>query len=103
MLIALIYGIQDEISKKEMSKISQTESWKAVFLTRSRLGVVGKVKEKVITKAQLERLLRKPQAIYRRDLPPPPAKHLDLKEHLIGHLFEQAEAVHLESYKHMKS
>ena len=67
MLVATICGIQDisletseeEISKK-MSKISRTESWKAVFLAGSRLGTVGKVNEKVITKAQLERLLRKP-------------------------------------------
>ena len=58
-----------------------------------------------MTKAQLERLLRKQNllTLYRRDLPPPPAKHSDLKEHPMGHLFEQAEAVHLESYKQMKS
>jgi hypothetical protein len=73
-----------------------------VFLTKSRLRTVGKVKEKVITKAQLERLLRKPQAIYKRDPPPLLTKHSNLKEHLIKHLFEQAEAVHLKSYKHIK-
>ena len=110
MLAATIRGIKDisietseeEISKK-VSKVSRTESWKAVFLAGSRSGTVGKVNEKVITKAQLERLLRKPQAIHRRDLPPPPAKHSDLKEHPMGHLFEQAEAVHLESHEQMKS
>ena len=94
MLVALIYGIQDEILNKKgipkagMSQIPKTEGWKAVFLARSRSGTVGKVNSKVISKAQLERLLRKPLALYRRDLPPPPTKHLDLEKHLIGHLFK---------------
>jgi hypothetical protein len=86
-----------------MLKISQTESWKAAFLARSRLGIVGKVNEKAMTKAQLERLLRKPLALYRRDLSLLPTKHLDLEEHLIGHLFKQAELVHLKSHEIMKS
>jgi hypothetical protein len=60
MLAASICGIQDITLEKGMLKVSWIESWKAVFLARSRLGAVGKVKEKVITKAQLKRLLRKP-------------------------------------------
>ena len=59
--------------------------------------------DKVISKAQLERLLRKPLALHRRDLPPPPTKHSDLEKHPIGHLFEQAELVHLKSHETMKS
>ena len=69
----------------------------------SRSGAVGKVNSKVISKAQLERLLRKPLALHRRDLPPPPTKHSDLKEHPMGHLFEQAELDHLKSHEIMKS
>jgi len=104
MLAASIRGIQDtEISKKEMSKISRTESWKATFLAGSRSGMAGKVNDKVVSKAQLERLLRKPLALHRRDLPPPPTKHSDLEKHPIGYLFEQAELVHLDSHKIMKS
>jgi hypothetical protein len=62
-----------------------------------------KVNGKVISKAQLERLLSKPLALHRRDLPPPPTKHLDLEKHPMGHLFEQAEVVHLKSHKIMNS
>jgi hypothetical protein len=71
-----------------MSQIPRMESWKVAFLARSRLGIVGKVNNKVVSKAQLERLLRKLLALYRRDLPPPPTKHLDLEKHPIGHLFK---------------
>src|SRR5271167_4032038 len=104
MLAASIRGIQDEIPragipKAGTSQIPRTEGWKAVFLAGSRLGTVGKVNSKVISKAQLERLLRKPLALYRRDLPLLPTKHLDLEKHPMGHLFEQAELVHLESHK----
>ena len=58
---------------------------------------------KVISKAQLERLIRKLLALHRRDLPLLPTKHSDLEEHLIGHLFEQAELDHLKSHKIIKS
>jgi hypothetical protein len=89
MLAASIRGIQDtEISKKEMSDISQTESWKAAFLARSRSETVGKVNKKVMTKVQLERLLRKPLALYRKDLSLLSTKHSDLEKHSMGHLFE---------------
>ena len=94
MLAASIYSIQDEIlNKKGIPKagtlqIPRTEGWKATFLAGSRLGMARKVNNKVISKAQLERLLRKPLALYRRDLPPLPTKHLDLEKHPMGHLFE---------------
>jgi hypothetical protein len=68
--------------------------------------VVGKVNNKVISKAQLERLLRKPLALhklYRRELPPPPTKHSNLQEHLLGPLFKQAELDHLKSHEIMNS
>jgi len=93
MLAASICSIQDKIPKAGIpkagvSQIPRTESWKATFLARSRLGMAGKVNNKVVSKAQLERLLRKPLALYRRDLPLLPTKHLDLEKHLIGHLFK---------------
>ena len=104
MLAASIRGIQDkENPKAGTSKIPRTESWKAAFLAGSRSGAVGKVNDKVISKAQLERLLRKPLTLHRRDLPPLPVKHSDLKEHPMGHLFEQAELEHLKSHEIMKS
>ena len=110
MLAASIHGIQDVeilnkkgIPKAGTSQIPRTEGWKAAFLARSRSGTVGKVNNKVVSKAQLERLLRKPLALHRRDLPPPPTKHLDLEEHLMGHLFEQAELDHLKSHEIMNS
>jgi hypothetical protein len=104
MLAASIRGIQDKkISKAEMSQIPRTEGWKAAFLAGSRSGSVGKVNNKVINKAQLERLLRKPLALHRRDLPPLPIKHSDLEEHPMGLLFEQAEMEHLKSHETMKS
>ena len=65
--------------------------------------MAGKVNNKVVSKAQLERLLRKPLALYRRDLPPTPTKHSDLEKHPMGHLFEQAELDHLKSHEIMKS
>src|ERR1700716_4328493 len=101
MLAASICSIQDReiprvgIPKAGTSQIPRTEGWKAAFLAGSRSGTVGKVNNKVVTKAQLERLLRKPLALYRRDLLPPPTKHLDLEKHPMGHLFEQVELVHL--------
>ena len=88
MLVVSIHGIQDEIPKAGTSQIPRTESWKAVFLARSRSGTAGKVNNKVISKEQLERLLRKPLVLYKRDLPPPPTKHSSLEEYLIGYLFE---------------
>src|SRR5271168_4472106 len=109
MLAASIRGIQDKeipkagIPKAGKSQIPRTEGWKAAFLAGSRLGAVGKVNNKVISKTQLERLLRKPLALHRRDLPPPPTKHLDLEKHPLGHLFKQAELVHLDSHEIMKS
>ena len=104
MLVASIHSIQDgEIPKAGTSQIPRTEGWKAAFLARTRSGTVGKVNNKVVSKAQLERLLRKPLALHRRELPPPPTKHSDLEEHLMGHLFKQAELDHLKSHEIMNS
>ena len=57
----------------------------------------------MIRKAQLLRMLQKPQKLYRRDLPPPPKRHADLADHALGQLFEQAELDHLRSHEEMKS
>jgi hypothetical protein len=109
MLAASIRGIQDGeipragIPKAGTSQIPRTKGWKAAFLAGSRSGTVGKVNNKVVSKAQLERLLRKPLALHRRDLPPPPTKHSDLEEHSMGHLFEQAELDHLKSHEIINS
>ena len=50
--------------------------------------MAGKVNNKVISKAQLERLLRKLLALYKKDLLLLPTKLLDLEKHPMGHLFE---------------
>ena len=68
------------ISKKQgRYKYPERKAGKAAFLARSRSRAVGKVNSKVISKAQLERLLRKPLALDRVHSPPRPIKHLDLK------------------------
>jgi hypothetical protein len=104
MLAASIRGIQDRVVPHTgTSQIPRTEGWKAAFLAGTRSGTVGKVNNKVVSKAQLERLLRKPLALHRRELPPPPTKHSDLEEHLMGHLFKQAELDHLKSHEIMNS
>jgi hypothetical protein len=61
------------------------------------------VNNKVINKTQLERLLRRPLALYRRDLSSSLTKHSDLEKHLIKYLFKQAELEHLKSHEMMKS
>ena len=103
MLVVSICSIKSKFLTTGLLQIPRTESWKAVFLAGSRLGVVGKVNNKVISKAQLERLLRKLLALYKKDLPLLPTKNSNLKEHLIGHLFKQAELEHLKSYKIINS
>jgi hypothetical protein len=92
----------DEVLPQDET-IKPSDGWKAAFLAGSQAGVVGKVNNKVISKAQLLRMLRKPRTLHRRDLPPPPLRHADLADHALGHLFEQAELEHLKSHEEMRS
>jgi hypothetical protein len=94
---------KEELPKAETAKVQKADSWKAVFCAGTRTGVAGKVENRVFTKAQLERMLKKPKAIHRRNLPSPPDRHTDLIEHPLGYLFEQAEIEHLKSHDLMKS
>ena len=94
---------KQEFPQEETVKVQTADSWKAVFCAGTRTGVAGKADNRVITKAQLERMLKKPKSIHRRDLPSPPKRHDDLIEHPLGHLFEQAEIEHLKSHELMKS
>ena len=88
MLAASIHSIKYKSLRVGTEKILRTEGWKATFLARSRLGTARKVNNKVISKAQFKRLLKKLLALYKRDLPLLLIKYLNLKEHLIGYLFK---------------
>ena len=104
LLAASIRSVQSEVlPSQEPAGVVLQDSWKAVFLAGSQAGAVGKVNNKVINKAQFERLLKKPQALHQRDLPPLPKRHSDLQEHPMGHLFEEAELEHLKSHELMRS
>ena len=53
---------------------------------------------------RLQQLLRNPSArVHRRDLPPPPGHHGELRSHPLGPQFEKAELDHLESHRQMQS
>lgn len=79
------------------------ESWKAVFLAGPQVGTAGKVGNRRISRVQYQRLLQKPLALCRKDLPELPRKHSELENHPLGQLFVQAEKDHLQSHQQMRS
>ena len=86
------------------SKIHYSDSWQGAFLAGTRASVVKSSSEKKrMTRAQAERLLRRPGSIHRKDLPAPPKHHAEIENHALGRLFEEAEKTHLQSHKEMKS
>ena len=103
LLAVSIRQAHEEKVPQDEGRVCNMDSWKAAFYTGSQVKVVGKVQTKMITKAQMLRMLRKPRKLHRRDLPPPPKRHADLAEHALGHLFEQAELDHLKSHEDMNS
>ena len=78
--------------------LTTINTWQAAFAAGSLAGPIGKANGKVINRAQLQRLLKKGEKPHRSQLPAPPKGHRDLKKHLLGSLFEQAEADHLKSH-----
>lgn len=92
-------------------KINLTNTWEAAFCA-GRLGAPVSLPTHVSvtdkagmnrSRRALERKLQTHQAVHRRDLPPVPKRHDHLKDHALGHYFEEAEKVHLQSHKEMKS
>ena len=62
--------------------------------------------EKSINKTKIRRLLRQTDGLkqlHRRELPPEPARHEDLDDHVLGEEFRKAERDHLQSHVHMNS
>ncbi|KAF7173426.1 hypothetical protein CNMCM6106_007498 [Aspergillus hiratsukae] len=102
-------GLEDsepiEVSKSFKSYIpSRNAVWKAAFTAGRMSQQVTRLHGKALDRTQLQRLLRKNmKAVHRRDLPPPPTKHEDIKTHPLGWLFEQAEKEHLQSHVPMNS
>ena len=70
--------------------------WQAAFNT-GRLGnTILQVNGQAYDRAKIQRLLQSPkQWLHHRDIPPPPTRHHELADHLLGHLFEQAKLDHL--------
>jgi len=82
------------------------EPWMAAFAAGRLLQLVGSYNGKIITKAMVQRLARRPnglQTIYGQDLPLLPKWHHQLKDHPFGTQFLQAEEDYLQSYSTMKS
>ena len=78
--------------------------WRASFMAGTKGAPVAQFKEGVrLDRAGIERRFRKGHTIKRRELPPLPKHHNDLKNHPMGLLFEEAERAHLDSHKEMKS
>ena len=61
--------------------------------------------EKSINKARIQRLLRQIDGfkLHRRELPPEPARHEDLDDHILGEEFRKAERDRLQSHVPMNS
>jgi hypothetical protein len=95
--------------------------WAAAFCAGRLASNIGTVNGKPVTKTKLQSLIgegklpttehSQPEPptvptvprIHRRDLPPPPKNHHDLKNHSYRELFVAAEKDHLKSHKEMKS
>jgi Reverse transcriptase (RNA-dependent DNA polymerase)/GAG-pre-integrase domain len=98
--------IENEGDLDHRPEDSTFEVWKASFNAGTLVQITGAQNHKVIDRARIQRLLRKPQglkALHRRDLPPEPVYHRDLANHPLGTLFEQAEKDHLRGHEEMKT
>jgi hypothetical protein len=82
---------------------SKTVPWAAAFMAGTRAAPIGRYEGKIIDKAQLQRMLSKGIKPHQSQLPPPPKAFSDLKAHPLYDMFKEAERVHLESHKQMKS
>ena len=78
--------------------------WRASFMAGTQGAPVAQFEEGVrLDRAAIERRFRKGHTIKRRELPPLPKHHDDLKSHPMGLLFEEAERAHIDSHKEMRS
>jgi hypothetical protein len=68
----------------------------------TRAALIGRYEEKIIDKAQLQRMLSKGIKPYQSQLPPLLKAFLDLKAHPLYDMFKEAERIHLESYKQIE-
>jgi hypothetical protein len=84
-------------------RTSKTVPWAAAFMAGTQAGTVGVHEGMMVDKAQVKRLLAKGIKLHCSQLPPPPTHHGKLETHAMGELFKEAEHVHLESHKKMKS
>jgi len=109
LLAASIQGPEDSESKEIFSSEGGRpgpQVWKAAFSAGRLSRRVGNLNGESLDRIQFQRLLRSPKgmkAIHRRNLPPPPTSHRDIKDHPLGCLFEQAEKDHLQSHVPMNS
>jgi hypothetical protein len=65
--------------------------------------LLSKEAQPPLPKPDLTRLLQIKSKIHRRDLPPPPKWHKDLRVHPLGDHFRQAEDSNLQSHKEMNT
>jgi hypothetical protein len=75
--------------------------WKASFIAATRHKDVGVVNGKTIDKFKIQRILRSGKGLrglHRKELPDLPKSHGELKNHLLGAQFKEAEEAHLKSH-----
>ena len=106
---------------EDLRVIRQRRSnWEAAFSAGRTASSLGTCDGKRVSKAKFRKLLNQPSRrpggkefsqkglsklqqgrIHRRNMPPPPKRHTDLKTHLMGLGFLEAEQSHLQSYTKM--
>lgn len=86
-----------------VSRVERSDIWKAAFNAGRLASPIGTLDGKVIDKAKLQRLLKKPRSVHQSQLPKLPRHHRDLRDHPMGVQFEQAERDHLRSHREMES
>src|SRR5271157_3767650 len=87
----------------EPQPLSETTMWQAAFIAGTLAGTVGTLKKKTVDKATIQRRLKRRLPLYRSELPEVPKSHRDLRDHVIGELFRQAERDHLKSHVEIRS
>ncbi|KAF4474070.1 Retrovirus-related Pol polyprotein from transposon TNT [Colletotrichum fructicola Nara gc5] len=105
----LVMAIRDDVSRSRVetrrcdNNKDVFEVWKAAFSAGRQATLVGLMDGKKIDKAKLQRLLKTPDSLHRRQMPPLPRSHAELRQHPMGTIFEAAEQEHLRSHSEMRS
>jgi hypothetical protein len=104
LLAYSIQSIQEPAQKQEHKHSSNSKNcmpWRAAFNAGRLSTPIGRFQGKCVDRAQFQRLREQGRLIELKatQLSQPPKSHHDLKIHLFGALFEQAELAHLESHK----